>query len=145
MLPLEKIDEINYMCSRDNPIYEQISNYSIALYVVGCSEAQDLMAVEDMDICTASEKLREHFKKIEKKEIPLGYSIAGSKEKYLLVLGDTSFPEHFAVVADTKSKAPFFSKLENIGSGYDSLEELLSEYSGENKIRRQDIHYFKKI
>ncbi len=144
MLSLEKIDEVNLMCSRDNPIYEQISNFSIALYVLGCLEAQDLMSVEDMDMCTAAEILQEHFEKIENKDMPVKYSLAGSKEKYLLVLGDTAFPKHFAVVTDTKNKRSFFSKLENIGSGYDSMEELLSEYPGEDGVCRQDIHYFRK-
>jgi len=145
MLSLERINEVHMMCARENPIYEQISNYSVALYILGCLEAQDFMSVEDMDMSAASEKLQEHFEKIDKKDIPSAYHIVGSKEKYLLVLGDPPFPKHFAVITDTQSKTPFFSKLWNIGSGYDNLEELLFELSGEDGVSRQEAHYFRQV
>jgi hypothetical protein len=54
----ERIDEILMICDRDNPVYEQISSYGIALYTIGYLECTDLMAVEDIDACEADRILR---------------------------------------------------------------------------------------
>lgn len=142
MLSLERINEVNFMCSRTNPVYEQISSYSAALYVLGCMEAKDFMSIEDIDMCMASEKLSEEF---EETDIPTDYRIGESKDKYLLVLGETAFPKHFAVLTNTQNDTPYFSKLDNIGSGYDSLDTLLEECYGQDGVCHEEIHYFKKI
>jgi hypothetical protein len=48
------------------------------------------------------------------------------------------------VLADTKSVRPFFSKLRFFGSGFDSLEELISGFVGQDGVTYDDIHYFRK-
>ncbi len=142
---LERIEEVNMMCSRENPIYEQISNFSVALYVLGCIEASDIMDVHDLDESMASETLKDSFQKIDESEIPAGYSVAESKERYLLVIGDTAFPTHFAVVADSQRKKPFFSKINSIGSGFDSLDELKKQFFINGDIHHHDFHFFRKV
>jgi len=141
----EKIHEVRQVCSRNNPIYEQISNFSIALYAVDYFTAPDLMGVDDLDTTEAAKILREDFQKIDANKIPMGYDISASDERYLMVIGDPDFPEHFAAVSDTKSKQPFFSKLDFMGSGFDSLEELIKEFSMADTKADLDISYFKKI
>ncbi len=141
----ERIHEVKMMCDRCNPVYEQISNYSIALYVMGYFDALYLMDIEDLDVCLASEILKENFEEVDEKDIPYGYKITESKERYLLVMGDPLFPQHFAAVTDIQREKPFFSKFRYMGSGHDSLEELMVEYSFEEKIEPEDIYYFRKI
>lgn len=142
-LAWEKIDEITKMCDREQPIYEQISNFSIALYVFGYFACADLLDADDIDNVQAGTVLKEHFEKIEKKAIPTGYHITTSSDRYLLVIGDPVFPTHFAVVADMGSDRPFFSKLPMFGSGFDSLAELKTEFIGIDGIADDDIAYYR--
>jgi len=142
----ERLHEVRMMCDRHNPVYEQISNYSLALYALGCfDDTSDFMDIEDLDVCQASEILKENFELVDEKNIPYDYEIDESKERYLLVLGDPLFPQHFAAVTDIQKEKPFFSKYRYMGSGYDNLEELMMEYSVEEKMGSEDIHYFRKI
>ena len=144
LLVSERIEEIMMMCARDNPIYEQISSFSIALYTLGLFDCADLMSFEDVDEHEAAVILFEHFTQIKPKELPPDYNITESREQYLLVVGDPLFPIHFAVLTDTRSPRPFFSKLPFFGSGFDSLEELNDEFVGVDGVSRNDIFYFKK-
>ena len=139
----ERIDEITRMCEREQPIYEHISSFSIALYVFGHFKVPDLLSVDDIDDVEAGSVLKESFFKIEKSEIPSDYHIYDAGEKYLLVFGDPLFPTHFAVVADMQSQRPYFSKLNFFGSGFDSLDELKSEFVGKDGVGREDIAFYK--
>ena len=139
----ERIDEISGMCEREQPIYEQISNFSIALYVFGYFACDDLLSADDVDHVEAGSILKEHFDKVEKKDIPKDYHIATSPDRYLLVIGDPLFPAHFAVVADMQSDHPYFSKLPFFGSGFDSLAELKSEFVGIEGLTANDFTYYK--
>ena len=47
LLISERIDEVKMMCDREHPIYEQISCFSIALYVIGYFNCADLMSFDD--------------------------------------------------------------------------------------------------
>ncbi len=143
ILVRERIDEMLMMCDREQPIYEQISNFSIALYVFGFFSCPDLLAVDDVDNVEAGSILKEHFYKIEKEDIPSDYHITSSSDRYLLVFGDPLFPTHFAVVADMRSAQPYFSKLPFFGSGFDSLEELKSEFVGIDGLTADDLTYYK--
>ncbi|SPD75623.1 conserved hypothetical protein [uncultured Desulfobacterium sp.] len=143
LLISERINEVTMMCERENPIYEQISSFSIALYVLGFFDAEDIMFVDDLNQCEAAVILNENFTQISRDELPSDYHITQSREKYLLVIGDPLFPVHFAVLADTDSARPFFSKLKFFGSGFDSLEELINSFAGEDGISKDDIHFFK--
>ena len=142
---LERIDEVKMMCDRNNPIYEQISNYSIALYSLGFFDVPDLLEVDDLDEVEAAEFLKVHFEEVEEFALPLNYNICESDERYLLVIGELPFPIHFAAVVDTETNKPFFSKLKHMGSGFDSLTELFNEFQFEEKISMEDIHLFRKI
>ncbi len=144
ILVSERIQEIMMMCDREQPIYEQITSFSIALYTLGYFDCEDLMSFQDVDESEAADILQEHFTRIRPKDILPDYNITTSREKYLLVIGDPLFPKHFAVLADSKSPKPFFSKLPFFGSGFDSLEELLDEFTGVDGVDRNDIHYFRK-
>ena len=139
----ERIDEILMMCNREQPIYEQISNFSIALYVFGYFSSADLLDADDVDNVEAGSILKEYFDKIEKEDIPSNYHVTTSSDRYLLVIGDPLFPTHFAVVADIQSSQPYFSKLPFFGSGFDSLVELKSEFIGIDGITDNDITYYK--
>jgi hypothetical protein len=139
----ERIDEITKMCDREQPIYEQISNFSIALYVFGYFSCADLLEADDVDNVEAGTILKEYFDKIAKEDIPSDYRITTSSERYLLVIGDPVFPTHFAVVADIQSTKPYFSKLPFFGSGFDSLDELKSEFVGIDGLTADDIAYYK--
>ena len=141
----DRIDEILMMCPRNCPVYSQISNFSIALYALGYFDAPDLMAVDELDLTEAANVLRDDFTEIPGSNLPTDYCMGESQERYLLVIGDPEFPRHFAVAVDTRDKRPFFSKLRYTGSGYDSLEELMDEFEGEDNMDREDIHYFRKI
>jgi hypothetical protein len=144
LLISERIKEATVMCPRENPLYEKISNFGIALYVLGFSDGADLMSFEDVKQEGAAAVLKEHFTQIDPEELPHPYHIAESKDKYLLVIGDPDFPEHFAVLADTSSHRPYFSKLRYFGSGFDSVEELMRDFLGEAGLDYGDIRYFKK-
>ncbi len=140
---MERIDEVEKMCDRNNPIYEQISCFSIALYVLGCFDSHDLISVDDLDDFDAADFLKEHFEEIAKTDMARGYKMTEDDERYLVVLGDPELPKHFAVVVDLDGERPFFSKLKYLGTGYDSLEELINEYQDEGVTGYEDIHYFK--
>lgn len=144
-LVLDRINEVTMMCSREHPIYEQISSYSIALYVLGHFKCADLMSFEDVEADEAARILKQAFLPIPADQLPANYNICESNERYLLVLGDPAFPEHFAVLTDTKNAKPYFSKLKFFGSGFDSLKELEDEFLGKDGVERGEIHYFKKI
>lgn len=142
ILAWERMDEIARMCDREQPIYEQISNFSIALYVFGYFSCPDLLSADDIDNVDAGSILKEHFDRIELKDIPKDYQITASSERYLMVIGDPAFPTHFAVVADMRSAQPYFSKLPFFGSGFDSLEELKNEFIGIEDLSEEDIAYY---
>ena len=141
----ERIEEIMMMCAREHPVYEQISSFSVALYTLGFFDCPDLMSFQDVDSHEAAALLSEQFMEIKAEALPLDYHITGSKEMYLLVIGDPQFPIHFAVLVDTRSDRPFFSKLPFFGSGFDSLPELIDEFAGIDGVTREDIHFFKKV
>jgi hypothetical protein len=144
VLILERIREVAMMCGRENPVYEQVSNFGVALYVLGLIDADDLMSFDDIDQGEAAAVLKEHFTLIDKSEIPPEYDIAGSPDKYLLVIGDPLFPVHFAVLVDTQRQKPYFSKLQHFGSGFDTLAELMNDFVGIDGISEEDIHFFKQ-
>ena len=123
----ERIEEIMMMCPNDRPIYEDISSFSIALYTLGFFDCSDMLSFDDVDAHGAAVFLREHFSEIKPEALPRDYRMVESEEKYLLVVGDPLFPIHFAVLVDSQSSSPFFSKLPFYGSGFDSLEELKNE------------------
>ncbi len=139
----ERIKEIMMMCDREDPVYEQISSFSIALYTLGYFDCPDLMSFQDVDAQEAAAILKEHFTPVNTEAVPWDYNITQSDEKYLLVFGDTLFPLHFAVLTDFRSERPYFSKLPLFGSGFDSLPELLEEFSGYDGINSYDVHYFR--
>jgi hypothetical protein len=143
VLVKERIDETIRMCDREQPIYEQISNFSIALYVFGFFSCPDLLSVDDMDNVEAGAILKEQFEKIEKEDIPSDYNITASSDRYLLVFGDPQFPTHFAAVTDMMSIRPYFSKLPFFGSGFDSLKELKSEFVGIDDLTAGDLSWYK--
>ncbi|MDI6796621.1 MAG: hypothetical protein QMD09_06745 [Desulfatibacillaceae bacterium] len=145
LLALERISEVEMMCARNNPIYGQISGFGIALYVLGCFDARNLLSVDDLDSSDAAAFLRENFVEVDKLDLPPGYEISRDAERYLMVLGDPVCPSHFAVIVDMESKRPFFSKLRYFGSGYDSLEELIDDHLDEGIRSYEDVHYFKLI
>lgn len=140
----ERIEEIMMMCARDNPVYEQISSFAIALYTLGHFDCSDLLSVQEVDQVQAGEILQEYFTRIRAEDIPGDYSITESCEQYLLVAGDPLFPVHFAVLTDCGSQRPFFSKLPFFGSGFDSLEELVGEFAGTDGVTKDDFYYFRK-
>jgi len=142
-LALERIKEVTRMCDREQPIYEQISNFSISLYVFGYFPHMDLLSADDVDHVAAGEILKEDFVRIRREDIPLDYNIAKSPDRYLLVIGDPLFPTHFAVLTDVKSPRPYFSKLPLFGSGFDNLEELKREFIGIDGLTTEDIGYYR--
>ncbi|MFO7838429.1 MAG: hypothetical protein R6X08_02870 [Desulfosalsimonadaceae bacterium] len=144
LLICERIKEIMMMCDREDPVYEQISSFSIALYTLGYFDCPDLMSFQDVDGQEAAAILKENFTPVSAEDVPWDYHITQSPEKYLLVIGDPLFPLHFAVLTDIRSERPFFSKLPLFGSGFDSLAELMEEFSGYDGVSRYDVQYFKK-
>jgi len=144
LLICERIQEIMTMCAREDPMYENISSFSIALYTLGYSDCPDLMSFEDVDEREAAEILKEEFYPVHFEDVPVDYNIAEFGGRYLLVVGDPLFPLHFAVLTDTRSDRPFFSKLPFFGSGFDSLSELMDEFAGYDGIRHHEIRYFKQ-
>jgi hypothetical protein len=70
LLTMEKIDEVTRMCAREHPIYEQISSFSIALYVLGFFDCPDLMSFDDVDASEAARILKEAFTLVEAGELP---------------------------------------------------------------------------
>lgn len=143
ILVKERIDETLKMCDREQPVYEQISNFSIVLYVFGYFSSPDLLSVDDVDNVEAGVILQEQFEKIEEEDIPSDYHLTRSPDRYLLVFGDPLFPTHFAIVTDMQSSRPYFSKLPFFGSGFDSIEELKSEFVGIDGLTASDISYYK--
>jgi len=144
LLISERIKEVSMICARENPIYEQVSSYGIALYVLGCFKVPDVMSIDDIDSVEAGNILKEHFTPIRESDLPSEYKITESNERYLLVIGDPLFPIHFAVLTNANVTRTYFSKLRYFGSGYDTLEELINEFSGEDGISDKDIHFFKR-
>lgn len=140
----ERVKEIMMMCDREDPVYEQISSFSIALYTLGYFDCPDLMSFQDVDAQEAAVILRQHFTPVSVEIVPWDYHITQSEEKYLLVIGDPLFPLHFAVLTDFRNERPYFSKLPLFGSGFDSLPELMDEFSGYDGVRQYDVHYFRK-
>jgi hypothetical protein len=140
----ERIKEVTMMCGREQSIYDQISSFGIALYVLGLFDVDDILSIDDIDSGEAAMYLKEHFTQIKKQDLPSDYNIIKSKEKYLVVIGDPLFPKHFAVLVDTNNSKPFFSKLRYFGSGFDNLKELMRDFMGEDGLSYQDIYYFKK-
>lgn len=140
----ERIEEIMMMCDREHPVYEQISSFSVALYALGFFDCPDLMSFEDVDAHEAAAILKEHFTEVRQAALPAHYRITESKDRYLLVVGDPLFPVHFAALVDTQSPRPLFSKLPFFGSGFDSLEELVGEFVGQDGVTAGDFHFFKK-
>ncbi len=140
----ERIHEIMMMCDREQPVYEQISSFSIALYAIGFFDCPDLMSFQDVDSHEAANILKEHFTEVRQKALPAHYRITESRERYLLVVGDPLFPIHFAALVELEGPRPFFSKLPFFGSGFDSLEELKKEFAGTDGITPDDFHFFKK-
>ncbi|MDY7035853.1 MAG: hypothetical protein SV375_06785 [Thermodesulfobacteriota bacterium] len=141
----ERIEEIMMMCDREQPVYEQISSFSIALYTLGFFNCPDLMSFQDVDAHEAASILNDDFMEIRKEALPSDYCITASKERYLLVIGDPLFPIHFAVFVNALSPKPYFSKLPFFGAGFDSLEELEDEFAGIDGVTSKDIYFFKKI
>lgn len=141
----ERMKEANSVCARLNPIYWDISNYSLALYVLGSLNAPDIMSAEDIDMDSASRLLREKFQKVTESEIPHEYNAVESKERYLMVLGNPQYPTHFAALVDRKSDAPYFSKLRHFGSGFDSLSDLHQAYNTETTSIPFETHYYRAI
>jgi hypothetical protein len=144
ILAIERIEEVMTMCARENPIYEQISNFSIALYVLGHLRCPDLMLLDDIETTEAADILKEHFMQIHKEEWPSQYDMRESDERFLLVVGDPAFPEHFAAIVNSESDKPYFSKLKFFGSGFDSLEELKQEFVGKDGIGSNDFAVYRK-
>jgi hypothetical protein len=144
VLVSERMAEIMTMCDRNNPIYEQVSSYSVVMYTLGFFDCPDFMSFQDISSAEAAEILYADFSEIDFDEIPEDYHIAESKERYLLVIGDPMFPKHFAVVADRRSSRPYFSKLPFFGTGYDSMDELIKEFAGIDGVTPDDFHYFQK-
>ncbi len=140
----ERIKEVTMMCGREQSIYDQINSFGVALYVLGFFDADDVMSVEDIDPEEAAMILKEHFSPVRKEDLPSDYHITKSREKYLVVIGDPLSPKHFAVLVDPSAQKPFFSKLRYFGCGFDSMEELMRDFEGEDGLSYQDIHYFKK-
>lgn len=145
ILVSERINEVTMMCPREHPIYEQVSSFGIALYVLGLLKGTDVMSFDDVDSTEAGNILKEYFLPIKEADLPLEYQITESKERYLLVIGNPQFPIHFAVLAGVNSERYFFSKLKYFGSGFDSLEELMSDFQGEDGGSYKDIHFYKMV
>lgn len=141
----ERMHEATSVCSRYNPIHAEISNFSLALYVLGAIKSPDIMSAEDIDMTMASTLLNDKFQEIGESDIPSGYRATESEDRYLLVLGDPLFPVHFAALVDNKSKTPYFSKLRYFGSGFDSVEELQTDFATEKSHGKHDTHYFRAI
>ncbi len=144
LLATERMSEVMMMCDRNNPVYEHVSSFSVALYTLGFFDCPDMMSFQDVSADEASEILKTHFVQINPDKVPYDYHIAESMERYLLVVGDPLFPKHFAVVSDMRSSRPYFSKLPFFGAGYDSLDELMDEFAGVDGVNRGDIHFFRK-
>ena len=145
LLVSERIREVMQMCSRENPIYEQISSFSIALYAMGYVEGEDLMSFPDIEQDEAAAILEEDFARVEFDDIPPDYIITESGDNYLLVIGDPLFPVHFAVITSVRGAKPYFSKLPFFGSGFDSLAELKSEFIGPDGVGECNFNYFREI
>jgi hypothetical protein len=145
LLVSERIREVMQMCDRENPIYEQISSFSIALYVIGYVDCEDLMSFQDIEQHEAATILDEDFTPAAFDDIPMDYIITESQDNYLIVIGDPIFPVHFAVITSRRGVKPYFSKMPFFGSGFDSLAELKSELDGTDGVDDGEIHCFKEL
>lgn len=141
----DRINEAQWVCNCDTPIHSQISEYGLSLYILGLLDTPDIVSVDDYDMGMASEILRDRFLEVDETDIPQDYSAAESPDKYLMVMGDPSFPTHFAAVVDKSDSKPFFSKLRYQGSSYNSLEDIQQSFSYERDFDNLDIHYFKAV
>ncbi|MFP4445793.1 MAG: hypothetical protein ACLFPD_06060, partial [Desulfosudaceae bacterium] len=141
---VERMAEIMSMCDRNNPVYDQVTSFSVALYALGFCDCPDFISFQDVSAGEAAELLCTHFSEVDPDEIPEDYHLIRSKERYLLVIGDPLFPIHFAVIADKRAERPYFSKLPFFGAGYDSLDELVTEFVGIDGVTREDFHFFRK-
>ncbi len=144
ILVSERMDEITSLCDRNHPIYEQVTSFSVALYTLGFFDSPDFMSLQDVSTTDAAEILDREFSEIRFNDIPVDYHIAGSKERYLLVIGAPEFPVHFAVVGDMRSSRPYFSKLPFFGAGYDSIDELKTEFAGYDGVTAEDFRFYRK-
>ena len=61
----ERMAEIMSMCDRNNPIYEQVSSYSVALYTLGLLDCPDFMSFQDVSAGDAAEILNADFSEID--------------------------------------------------------------------------------
>ena len=145
LLVSARIREVMQMCDRENPIYEQISSFSIALYAIGYVDCKDLMSFQDIEQHEAAAILHEDFTPAAFDDIPLDYIITESQDNYLIVIGDPMFPVHFAVITSRRGAKPYFSKMPFFGSGFDSLGELKSELDGTDGVADGEIHCFREL
>lgn len=143
LLVQERIDEVTRICARENPIYEQVSGFTLALYVLGFFDDPDLMSCDDVDDSEAAAILRERFVEIPESQWPSRYTIADADDHYLLVFGDPAYPVHFAVLTGEWGSKPYVSKLPFFGSGFDTLEELKTEFLGKDGVG-DEIHFFRR-
>ncbi|MDK9706966.1 MAG: hypothetical protein OEL83_07940 [Desulforhopalus sp.] len=144
ILASERIDEVLMLCDRNHPLYEQVSSFSVALYVLGFFDCSDFMSFHDVLVFEAAEILREEYSPVDFDDIEDDYRLSKSRERYLLVVGDPLFPVHFAVLVNKGAIRPYFSKLPLFGAGYDSLEELVTEFCGKEGVKSEDFHYYRK-
>lgn len=144
ILVSERINEIMMLCDRNHPLYEQVSSYSVALYALGYFDCSDFMSFHDVLVFEAAEILLEEYSPVNCDHIEKNYRISESRERYLLVIGDPLFPVHFAVLVDNSAVRPYFSKLPLFGAGYDSMEELATEFCGKNGVGFEDFHFYQK-
>src|SRR6056297_1055046 len=66
----DRAKEIMMMWDREDPVYEQISSFSIALYTLGYFDCPDVMSFEDVDAQEAAQILKEHFTPVTVEEVP---------------------------------------------------------------------------
>jgi hypothetical protein len=65
---LERIKEVTMMCGREQSIYDHISSFGIALYVLGLFDVDDIMSIDDIDSDEAAIILKNHFTNIQNKK-----------------------------------------------------------------------------
>jgi len=70
----ERISEVSRICDREHPIYEQVSNFSIALYILGLLKCPDILSAEDVDEVEAGAILKEHFVPVQREDVPSNYN-----------------------------------------------------------------------
>lgn len=144
LLVADRIKEIVMLCDRNHPLYERVSSFSVALYALGYFDGCDFMSFHDVLVFEAAEILRQEYTAVEAHEIAADYRLSASRERYLLVIGDPQFPAHFALLVNNREERPYFSKLPMFGAGFDSLEDLVAEFSGKEGVGAKDFHYYRK-